>query len=324
MINTDRDPNDGRITTRKEGAIFIITIDRPAKLNGFSAIMLDELGFAFTTMESDPEVRCGLLCAEGKNFSAGLELSAVSHYFAEGRPLFPKDDVDPVNLRGRLRSKPLVAAVKGICFTIGIELMLAADVVVAASDCRFAQLEVKRGIMANCGATVRIVERAGLGNALRYLLTGDEFGADTALRLGLVQEVVQPGNEWSRALKLAEQIAAQAPLAVAATLSNARKAVFEGPEFAIAEPRTRGRRFGPGAVSGCQFRDVRNGTLDRSEITDKGYVNQRAMSKIRSDAVKSLSSDGWSVTSFEFDFAGSVVLRAARLAARPPALTGSS
>ncbi len=235
MINTDRDPNDGRITTRKEGAIFIITIDRPAKLNGFSAIMLDELGFAFTTMESDPEVRCGLLCAEGKNFSAGLELSAVSHYFAEGRPLFPKDDVDPVNLRGRLRSKPLVAAVKGICFTIGIELMLAADVVVAASDCRFAQLEVKRGIMANCGATVRIVERAGLGNALRYLLTGDEFGADTALRLGLVQEVVQPGNEWSRALKLAEQIATQAPLAVAATLSNARKAVFEGPEFAIAE-----------------------------------------------------------------------------------------
>jgi enoyl-CoA hydratase/carnithine racemase len=66
-------------------------------------------------------------------------------------------------------------------------------------------------------------------------LTGDEFGADTALRLGLVQEVVQPGDEWSRAMKLAEQIAAQAPLAVAATLSNVRKAVFEGAEFAIAE-----------------------------------------------------------------------------------------
>jgi enoyl-CoA hydratase len=235
MTETNRNPSDGRITTYKQGAVFVMKIDRPAKLNGFSAVMLNELGLAFTTMEGDPEVRCGLLCAEGKNFSAGVELSAVSHYFTEGRPLFPKDDVDPVNLRGKLRTKPLVAAVKGICFTIGIELMLAADVVVAASDSRFAQLEVKRGIMANCGATIRIAERAGLGNALRYLLTGDEFDADTALRLGLVQEVVQPGNEWSRALQLAETIAAQAPLAVTATLANVRKAVFEGPESAIAE-----------------------------------------------------------------------------------------
>ena len=87
---------------------------------------------------------------------------------------------------------------QGITFTIGIELMLAADVVVAASDCRFSQLEVKRGIMATGGATIRMVERAGWGNAMRYLLTGDEFDVATALRLGFVQEVTAPGDQLNR------------------------------------------------------------------------------------------------------------------------------
>ena len=119
-----------------------------------------------------------------------------------------------------------------------IELMLATDIVIAAGDCRFGQIEVKRGIFANHGATIRIVERAGWGNAMRYLLTGDEFDSATALRLGLVQEVVEPGQQLDRALELAEKIAAQAPLAVQATLTNARKAVLHGPEAAALE-------FGP-------------------------------------------------------------------------------
>src|SRR5919201_1442833 len=88
-----------------------------------------------------------------------------------------------LDLRDPRRTKPLVAAVQGFCFTLGIELMLAADIVVAADDCRFAQLEVKRGIMATGGATLRMAERAGLGCALLHLLTGDEFGAAEALRL---------------------------------------------------------------------------------------------------------------------------------------------
>jgi enoyl-CoA hydratase len=94
----------------------------------------------------------------------------------------------------RRRSKPMVVAVQGITFTVGIELMLAADIVVAADDCRFSQLEVKRGIMATGGATLRMAERAGLGNALLHLLTGDEFGSAEALRLNFVQKVVPAGH----------------------------------------------------------------------------------------------------------------------------------
>jgi enoyl-CoA hydratase len=211
--------NDGRIAIEKRGHIFLIVIDRPKKLNGFSVKML-ELGRAFSMMEDDTDIRCGVLCAEGRNFTAGLELNQVAKHLAEG-PLFSANEVDPVNLHGRLRTKPLVAAVQGICFTLGIELMLASDIVVAASDCRFAQIEVKRGIMPSAGATIRMTERAGLGNALRYLLTGDEFNAETALRLGFIQEVVAPGSERQRAIEIATLISQQAPLAVAATLANA-------------------------------------------------------------------------------------------------------
>jgi enoyl-CoA hydratase len=234
--------NDGRIATEKSGHIFLIVIDRPKKLNGFNVKMLSELGQAFSAMEDDSDIRCGVLCAEGRNFTAGLELNQVAKHLAEGA-LFPEDNVDPVNLHGRLRTKPLVSAVQGICFTLGIELMLASDIVVAASDCRFAQIEVKRGIMPSAGATIRMTERAGLGNALRYLLTGDEFNAETALRLGFIQEVVAPGSERQRAIEIATLISQQAPLAVAATLANARKAVFEGPNVAAAQLQKEQRRL---------------------------------------------------------------------------------
>jgi enoyl-CoA hydratase/carnithine racemase len=136
-------------------------------------------------------------------------------------------------LRPPLRTKPLVTAVQGICFTIGIELMLASDIVIAADDCRFAQIEVKRGIMPAGGATIRMVERAGWGNAQRYLLTGDEFGAAEALRIGFVQEVVPAGKERVRAMEIAEVIASQAPLAVQASLASSRMSVDQGPHAAI-------------------------------------------------------------------------------------------
>ncbi|HEX7664599.1 MAG TPA: crotonase/enoyl-CoA hydratase family protein, partial [Polyangiaceae bacterium] len=148
---------------------------------------------------------------------------------------FPKAYVDPCDNVAPLRQKPVVCAVQGITYTLGIELMLAADVTIAASDCRFSQLEIKRGILAFGGATLRMVERAGWGNAMRYLLTGDEFDAQTALRLGFVQEVVEPGQQTERALAIARTIAEQAPLAVIATRRNARKALVEGPDAAVAE-----------------------------------------------------------------------------------------
>jgi len=228
-------PADGRITTERQGRVFLIGIDRPRKLNGFSPRMLTELAEAFTAFETDGEAWVGLLYAEGKNFTAGLELDKVAPVMRERGSVFPVGMVDPLMLRPPLRTKPVVCAVQGICFTLGIELMLATDIVVAADDCRFAQIEVKRGIMPSGGATIRMVERAGWGNAQRYLLTGDEFDAAEALRLGFVQEVVNAGSEKERALEIAGVIAAQAPLAVRASLGSSRLSIDQGPHAAIRE-----------------------------------------------------------------------------------------
>jgi enoyl-CoA hydratase len=107
--------------------------------------------------------------------------------------------------------------------------------VVAADNGRFSQLEVGRGIMATGGATLRMAERAGLGNALLHLLTGDSFDSAEALRLNFVQRVVPAGQELDEALRIATAIAQQAPLAVVATRLNALKAVEQGPGAAVAE-----------------------------------------------------------------------------------------
>jgi enoyl-CoA hydratase/carnithine racemase len=145
----------------------------------------------------------------------------------------PSDAVDPFGLRRRL-TKPLVAAVQGITFTIGIEIALAGDIVVAASDARFCQLEPKRGLAPLGGATVRYVQRAGWGNAMYHLLRADEFTADEALRIGLVQEVVEPGRQIERAVALARELLQCAPLALQHTIANARLALDEDGPTAIA------------------------------------------------------------------------------------------
>ncbi len=210
-------PKEGRITTEEKGNVFLIGLDRPSKLNGFTTQMLDQLAEAYTEFENRDRYRCAVLFAHGDHFTAGLDLPQVAHRFSEGHGLFPPGFVDPVDIRPPRRTKPVVTAVRGYCFTLGIELMLANDIVIAGGETVFCQLEVGRGIMPSCGASMRMVERGGWGNAMRYLLTGDRFDAQEAYRMNFVTEVVETGKDVSRALEIARTIAKQAPLAVRAT-----------------------------------------------------------------------------------------------------------
>lgn len=231
---TERHP-DGQIKLEQRGHLLLMGIDRPEKRNGFTPRMFEELAAAYTRLESTQELRCGVLYAEGDHFTAGLDMPKIAPLRQQGKPLFAPTQVDPFNLREPIRTKPMVVALKGISFTVAIELMLAADVAIAADSCRFSQLEVKRGIMAGCGATFRMAERAGWGNAMKILLTGDEFTAQDAYRFNFVQEVVPVGQELIRAIEIAERIAAQAPLAVQATMENARIALTYGWQAAQAK-----------------------------------------------------------------------------------------
>jgi enoyl-CoA hydratase len=222
------------VTTELRGHVLLMGLNRPAKRNAFDEAMLTALAEAYGRLEDDPQAWVGVLYAHGDHFTGGLDLAQVAGRIAEGKLRHESETaLDPWGLVGRERSKPVVAATHGWCLTLGIELLLAADIRIAAADSRFSQLEVKRGIYPFGGATIRFPREAGWGNAMRWLLTGDEFDAAEALRIGLVQEVVEPGSQVERAMELAERIAAQAaPLGVRATLASARRAVTEGQQSA--------------------------------------------------------------------------------------------
>ena len=226
----------GSIDCSVLGHVLLIGINRPDKRNGFTVKMFQELGEAYTRLDDDPNLRVGVLHAMGDHFTAGLDLPDFAPLMKKGEKAVPLGLVDPCDLGMagyRRRQKPMVVAVKGITYTLGIELMLAADIVVAADNCRFSQLEVKRGIMATGGATLRMAERAGLGNAMLHLLTGDEFNSAEALRLNYVQKVVHAGKELDEALSIAQRIALQAPLAVVESRLSVLKAVEHGPLAAM-------------------------------------------------------------------------------------------
>ena len=238
ILATTPPPAEGCIDTQVIGHVLLIGINRPAKRNGWTPQMFRQLGEAYTRLDDDPELRVGVLHAFGEHFTAGLDMPAVQGHLERGEKLIPEGLVEPHDFGKpgyRRRSKPVVAAVKGICFTVGVELMLGADIVVAGEDCRFNQKEVQRGLMPGGGATLRISQRAGLGNAMLYLLTGDDFDAPTAYRLNLVQKLVPNDQVLGEALAIAQRIATQAPLAVQATRLNAIKAVEDGPAAAVAE-----------------------------------------------------------------------------------------
>lgn len=207
---------ENNVTARIDGRILHIEVDRADKMNGFTPEMFERLSDELTRLDEDPELWVGVVSFAGKHSTAGLDLPRFAGAMRSGErdaAQAQDDRVDAFALRRRC-SKPVIMAVQGVTFTIGIEMMLAADIVVAADDCRFAQLEPKRGLAVFGGAHVRYIQRAGWGNAMYHLLRADEFDAARAKEMGFVQEVVPAGDQVARALELAGEICANAPLAV--------------------------------------------------------------------------------------------------------------
>jgi enoyl-CoA hydratase/carnithine racemase len=214
-----------RVTVELDGHVLLIGIDRPAKRNAFDLATLDQLAEAYERLADDADCRVGVLFGHGPHFSAGLDLAEVGPAVAEHGPrALARGRYDPFGVWGEQVPKPVVMAVGGIALTLSIELALASDIVVAGDDVRFRQLEIARGILPFGGATFRAPAQLGWGNAMRFLLTAEEFGAGEALRIGLVQEVVPAGTHVERAVGIARVVAAQAPLGVQGTLANARVA----------------------------------------------------------------------------------------------------
>lgn len=203
------------IETSVQGHILDIHIRRPEKFNALSLDMYHDLCGALAELDGNSQLRVAVLHAEGKHFTAGVELDEWASHFGSGQG-FPlqQGGVDIFGLAGPRRRKPVVQAVQGYCFTWGVEMMLNMEVRIAAEDTQFAMLEVQRGLYPCGGATLRLPQQMGWANAQRYLLTGERWTAAEAYRLGLVQQVVAAGQQYDAAMQLAESIAKAAPLAV--------------------------------------------------------------------------------------------------------------
>ena len=214
-----------RITLERTDHSLVIGLNRPEKRNAADTAMLAELALAYGELDRDPDLRVGVVFAHGDHFTAGLDLADVGPVMAKtgGLPV-PNGGLDPWGISTPQVRKPVVMAIQGICFTLGVELALASDVIVASRDAQFAQLEVARGILPFGGGTTRMPRIAGWSNAMRMLLTADTLGAEDAYRMGIVTELVESAP-LERAMEIATRIAAQAPLAVQATLASARAAL---------------------------------------------------------------------------------------------------
>ena len=204
-----------------DGQILMVTIDRPPA-NAIDTATSRALHAAFDRLRSDPGLRAGILTGAGDRFfCAGWDLKAA----AQGESI--EADHGPGGFAGLTEffdiGKPVIAAVNGLAFGGGFELVLAADLVVAANHAEFALTEVTLGLVADAGGLLRLPARVPRAIALEYLLTGRRFGAAEAARWGLANAVVPAGEVLATARTMAAAICAAAPLAVAAVLEIVRE-----------------------------------------------------------------------------------------------------
>ena len=224
--------HQGKVSREVRDNIMLIGLDRAEKRNAFDSYMIHELSVALTEYEDGDDLRCAVIFAHGEHFTAGLDLVELQPKLASGVFHFNPNEINPWGTSSRKRTKPVIVAVQGYCYTAGIELMLNADLVIAQENTQFAQMEVQRGILPFGGATIRFVQAAGWTKAMRYLLTGAPFSAQDALAMNLITEI-STTVPLDRALELAEHICRAAPLAVQATLASAQEATLQGAEVAF-------------------------------------------------------------------------------------------
>jgi enoyl-CoA hydratase len=205
------------VLVERRGAVQVITINRPHAKNAVNAAVAARVAEAADELDESPELRVGVLTGAGGTFSAGMDLKAFlrgEKPVIEGRGLCGITITPP--------RKPLVAAVEGWALAGGFELLLACDLVVAARTARFGVPEVKRSLVAGGGAALLLPRRVPFAIALELLLTGEPIDAARAAEVGLVNRLTDEGGALDGALALAEVVAANGPLAVAATKQVAR------------------------------------------------------------------------------------------------------
>jgi enoyl-CoA hydratase len=200
------------VLTERRERILLITINRPDQRNAVNAAVAQGIAAALDELDDDAELSVGLLTGAGKGFSAGMDLKA---FVAGERPW--AGDRGFAGIAQRSADKPLIAAVEGFAVAGGLEIALACDLIVAARGAKLGIPEVKRSLVAAGGALLRLPRVLPRTIAMELALTGEPIEAERAYELGMVNRLAAPGEAVTAALQIAEAIAANGPLALAAS-----------------------------------------------------------------------------------------------------------
>jgi enoyl-CoA hydratase len=214
------------VRVERQGAVLVVTIDRPRAKNSINTAAAQAIAAAMDALDADDSLFVGVITGAGGVFSAGMDLKA---FLAGEKPSVPGRGF--AGLVERPPSTPLIAAVEGPALAGGFEIALACDLIVAGEGAFFGLPEVRRGLLAGGGGLLRLPKKAGLPKATEWALTGDRVSAAEAHAAGVVNRLVPDGQALTAALQLANQIAANGPLAVQGT----KRILSEGAEWPAAE-----------------------------------------------------------------------------------------
>jgi len=200
------------ILTEERGKVLLITLNRPEQRNSVNRALAEAMSAALDHLDNSPGLSVGVLTGRGKGFSAGMDLKA---FVEGGMPNLPGRGF--AGITERAARKPLIAAVEGFALAGGLEIALSCDLLVAAKGTRLGIPEVGVGLFAGAGALLRLPRVLPYGLAMEMALTADPITAERAYELGLVNRLVEPGEALNVAMELAERIARNAPLGLAAS-----------------------------------------------------------------------------------------------------------
>lgn len=207
--------DEAAVLTERRGRVMVITLNRPDAMNAINGALSNGLMDAIKELDSDPELTAAVITGNGRGFCSGMDLKA----FHRGEDIGPLFDFVKVGSQ-----KPLIGALHGFALAGGCEIALTCDLLVADAGTKIGIREVKVGLFAGAGGVFRLPLRVGYARAMEMALTGEPISAEEALEAGLLTEVTESGGALEAAVALAERIAENAPLAVAASKQLVRAA----------------------------------------------------------------------------------------------------
>jgi enoyl-CoA hydratase len=247
---------DEAVLTEADDGVLLITLNRPDQRNAVNAAIANGIGAALERLDDDDELRVGILTGAGKGFCSGMDLKA----FVAGESMFVEHRGFAGIVQGPPR-KPIIAAIEGFAVAGGFEIALACDLIVAARGAKLGIPEVKRSLVAAGGALLRLPSRIPYHLAMELALTGEPVSAERGAEMGLVNRLTEPGEAVAGARELAAQIAANGPLALAAS----KRILVEAPAWPAGEEWRRQAEI-TGPVFGSE--DAREGATAFAEKRD--------------------------------------------------------